>query len=464
MTAIKVNLAEWQTADMAARSLGNEQFNVDFFHHTGGDLWQDFVAAAHALASAESSPEQPYPQPGSRCLLCHQPLSAEATELLKRLWAFLEGAAQASLARAEADLGRHLGTLGGLDVEFLSDEAVAYRHLQAQDKDALHASEAFVAACRRQRDLVVGAIDERASLDLPPLPDSARNDVNQVIARLQAHLEDLENRNPAQEIAELESQKLALEHRRTLGQRLPEIERYVEDCRWIARANEPKVKRSTRHISSKYSELFDKLVTQQYLQLFAQLLQELNRPRHVQVRTRAEKGKTVKQIVLETHASIAADQVPPDKVLSEGEQRAVALADFLTEVALDDSSTGVILDDPVSSLDFQWKETIADHLVREAQRRQVIVFTHDLHFLHCLKERADVSSVALEAHWIERRDGRPGWVFLDNSPLSEKDYRTAAKARGIYERAKGPAHSAGRTATAPARKVLAHCAPATRPL
>src|SRR5690606_31591904 len=39
------------------------------------------------------------------------------------------------------------------------------------------------------------------------------------------------------------------------------------------------------------------------------------------------------------------------EILSEGEQRALALAGFLTEVALTDGSGPIIIDDPVSSLD-----------------------------------------------------------------------------------------------------------------
>ena len=37
--------------------------------------------------------------------------------------------------------------------------------------------------------------------------------------------------------------------------------------------------------------------------------------------------------------------------LSEGEKGAVALADFLTEVALDTTSNGIILDETLTSLD-----------------------------------------------------------------------------------------------------------------
>src|SRR3972149_3948529 len=55
-----------------------------------------------------------------------------------------------------------------------------------------------------------------------------------------------------------------------------------------------------------------------------------------------------------------------------------------------------------------------------------------------MKEHAEKVDVTVDAHWIERRDDKPGWVFLDNSPLAEKDYKTATKARKAYDQAKPP--------------------------
>jgi hypothetical protein len=158
----------------------------------------------------------------------------------------------------------------------------------------------------------------------------------------------------------------------------------------------------------------------------------------VRIETRTQKGETYKQIALQKDESIPSDQAQPDKVLSEGEQRAVALADFFTEVRLDTQSCGVVLDDPVTSLDFQWKETIADYIVEESTRQQVIVFTHDLHFLFVLKEKTEKMGLPIIAHEIEKRDEKPGWVFLNNSPMSEKDYKTSKKPKEIYEIVKQP--------------------------
>ena len=48
-----------------------------------------------------------------------------------------------------------------------------------------------------------------------------------------------------------------------------------------------------------------------------------------------------------------------------------------------------MFDDPVSSLDYKWREAVARRLVEEAETRQVVVFTHGVVFLLALKGLAD---------------------------------------------------------------------------
>ena len=73
------------------------------------------------------------------------------------------------------------------------------------------------------------------------------------------------------------------------------------------------------------------------------------------------------------------------EILSEGEYRCVALAGFMAELATNDSDSGIIFDDPVSSLDHLHREAIAKRLAAEGRSRQMIVFTHDLPFYFCLE-------------------------------------------------------------------------------
>lgn len=435
---IRTHVVEWQARSLLAHSLSVESFAIDGLRQTGSEVWGAFIEAAHTLAQAESAPDRPYPQADSRCLLCHQPLADEAVGLIRRLWTFLESDARSRLEETEQALAKHRQTVDQLDLAFFDEQAVSYRHLEDKDPDLHKQVLAYLETCKEYAGALAGSIDAHSEPALPAPPSSPRSGVEDVIQRVTSEKEELENRNVAEEIARLQAQLVQLQHRQRLAQQLDEIEKYVADCVWVVKASAAKVKRSTAHITMKYNELFDRLVTQQYLKLFEQLLGELNCPRQVKVQTRAEKGRTVKQIALQTHETVTAAKAPPEKVLSEGEQRAVALADFLTEVILDENSTGVILDDPVSSLDFDWKETIAGHVVGQAQKRQVVVFTHDLHFLYCLKEYAERSDVSVEGHWIQKLDGKPGWVFLGNCPLSESDYKKTGRVQQIQQQAKKP--------------------------
>src|SRR3546814_1389977 len=91
------------------------------------------------------------------------------------------------------------------------------------------------------------------------------------------------------------------------------------------------------------------------------------------------------------------------QILSEGEQRALALAGFLTEVALTEGSGPIIVDDPVSSLDRDRSAKVADRIAEEAQKRQVVVFTHDMVFFNELCRADDECGIENSE---ERRGGK----------------------------------------------------------
>ncbi|MDO7136339.1 AAA family ATPase [Algibacter lectus] len=69
-----------------------------------------------------------------------------------------------------------------------------------------------------------------------------------------------------------------------------------------------------------------------------------------------------------------------NKVLSEGEQKTIALCEFLTELQLDAVIAPVVFDDPVNSLDHLIIQDVANRLVDLSKERQVILFTHNVIF------------------------------------------------------------------------------------
>ena len=436
LAAILDERNRWQSA---VHETGLEQFRVGGLTQTGSDVWYRFLQAARALAAAESGDGAPYPQAGSRCLLCHQPLGSEAHALVHHLWDFLRNEAQNNLERTSHGVDAWRRKLTELDLEIFTPRSALYRTVAGADPTLAQSVEQYLAACQGVRQRAVAAETRQELAPGTELPNSGTLQLRTKIDALDMRVADLEAENPAERIRELEERLRYLQHRARLSELHPQIEAYLRDQQWVARAS--RSGGSTGHITRQYNKMFDALVTKRYVKLFEKTLEGLGRPFRVQVKTSGRKGDVVKQIVVTADRSHSAKTTAPENVLSEGEKRVVALADFLTEVALDTESNGVVLDDPVTSLDVEWRQVIAGMLAREATSKQVIVFTHDMPFLYYLKQSAESRQVDLRTHWIRRgdQDDRPGYVYLDNSPALEKDYRSSKIAWECHKRAKDAA-------------------------
>ena len=87
-------------------------------------------------------------------------------------------------------------------------------------------------------------------------------------------------------------------------------------------------------------------------------------------------------------------------VLSEGEQRVLALSCFLAELEEDDTKHAIVVDDPVSSLDHERMEAVAQRLVALAKDRQVIVFTHSIVFHNLVDNAAVMAQLPCHMEWM----------------------------------------------------------------
>lgn len=115
------------------------------------------------------------------------------------------------------------------------------------------------------------------------------------------------------------------------------------------------------------------------------------------MRPESAKARTSFKLVLESLGGGS-----PRDILSEGEQRAIAISSFLAEVRLDNGRGGVIFDDPVSSLDHIRRERVARRLAQEAQNRQVVVLTHDVYFLSVLMNETRALGIEPKALNLQR--------------------------------------------------------------
>lgn len=139
--------------------------------------------------------------------------------------------------------------------------------------------------------------------------------------------------------------------------------------------NENKSQFNTGTLSVKTTQAREELVAQDFQQKFTAELTGF-RKQHLGVNLSffSQQGSSrIRQNVAQHNIN---------EVLSEGEQKTIALCEFLTELQLDTTIAPVVFDDPVNSLDYLIINDVAKRLVDLSKERQVIVFTHNVLFFN----------------------------------------------------------------------------------
>lgn len=154
----------------------------------------------------------------------------------------------------------------------------------------------------------------------------------------------------------------------------------------------------TRAISRKSTELSRTTASQELADALNEELKRL-KVNQLQVVMKPESpgGRTQFKLVLQLPGGGT-----PAAILSEGEQRAIAIASFLAEITLSKGRGGIVLDDPVSSLDHRRRWEVAERLATESLVRQVIIFTHDIYFLCILEQKVEELGAVLTKNYIRR--------------------------------------------------------------
>ena len=175
-------------------------------------------------------------------------------------------------------------------------------------------------------------------------------------------------------LADKQAELLELQDAVELGKSWSQIDTHVTDTKEADRLKT--LKRPLSGLGRSVTELAktasDQLINQSFDALFLGECEALRAP-SLKVQFVGRDGKAHRRKVL-------SGKHKPSKVLSEGEQKVLALADFLAEARLAGITAPVIFDDPVSSLDHRRVKEVAQRIARLAEDNQVIVFTHDILF------------------------------------------------------------------------------------
>jgi hypothetical protein len=418
---LSVRLRAAVEAAGAAALSARDRFAADPIPQAGQGAWERMYAYARQFA-AESGVRDAaeHFHVGDPCPYCQTGLDAAAADRLRRFDEFVQSATATDATNAAAALD---GVVEGMRACRIEDTAAIERSLaeyRDQSERAAQIAQAvidYAAALVARRAALMEGVERRVLAALAPLPAAPAATLRAEAARLVAEAAALDalpadDRQRVARAAELrDARRLSHEHEAVLTRRAElEHRQRLLGCREAL---------DTRGISTFATRRRRELVTPELRDRIRAEIAALDLD-HIPLRFEeaSERGRNFFDVALDSRR-----HVTKSRVLSEGEQRALGIACFFAEMSRLPGRHGIIVDDPVSSLDHQRLRKVAARLVAEAAAgRQVIIFTHHLIFYQEILAvaAAQLPQVPVIVNLIGKADGRFGIISENDEPWIAK--------------------------------------------
>lgn len=387
-----------------ATSAGMDHFKTDKIAGIGTPAWKNFIASAEAFAALQ--PSAHYPEATDNCLFCHQPLSDPAQQLIASYRQFIKGTAEENVQHAREVLTAAKQRYAALNIDILPDGNLLTQWLSEKQPAVFASLKQSLAAQKTLAENICRDLDSKTINGHQPVS----NDITlyaTVSSFIEATIGMIRNNEQQQELDRLLTEKTFLVHKEKFNAHLSKLEAYVKDQLWAVTAG--KANLNKRKITDTEKKLSDKYFNQQYVDAFNNECQALNGNLGIEINHTGSGGKSFRQLKIKGKV--------PNVILSEGEQKVIAMADFLAETHLSAINRGLIFDDPANALDEVRRSEVALRLVKEAAIKQVVIFTHDKAFVAALTGCAKDLGINHDCHLIENRNGhQPGTIHLKKMP------------------------------------------------
>lgn len=370
-------------------------------------VWTSFIDAGESYIKS-NFPN--YPEATDSCIYCRQVLSPEARDLLKKYRDYCSDEAKKNVTSAEFVLKTIIGPISNAPLERLLEDS---QKRVTESVGVGDWNQSIANAASR-------AVTAKASITAEdPLQQDVFTEWSSVVKEIEIKLANVETTIAELQTRGAERKKvfdeelkklLCLKDRIHLRTILPVILGYVDKCRWADRA--ANVMSKFRNLSTALTGLSktasEQLLNQDFVKLFQAECEALKAPA-VTLDFSGKKGQAArkKSIVLGHKLS---------DILSEGEQKVIALADFIAETSLRRKSSPIVFDDPVTSLDYKRLKHVVHRIYELSKFRQIIVFTHNIWFATELLDCFMRDKKGCTYYDIRSEEGRRGLLSQANNP------------------------------------------------
>jgi DNA repair ATPase RecN len=366
--------------------------------------FENFIKSAEAYIKIIG--KEDYPDNGNNCIYCQQPLQNTATELLKNYRLLLNDKTQESLISLKLQKSNFINLVSQIDPNVTLNQStfgVDDENRIIQPNELIEYNKSLVTLKQLYISDKVNN-ETKFDLDYPKYLKFCNDKKTELNATLILKTGLLTN--IATKEIQLKAKIAELKDRKLVNTKIVEIKKSISNHKTIALLNSNYNNFNTKSISRKTTEAREELVQQNFNTIFKKELKSFKKG-HISIDLNfgTSRGNSKISHRINSHSLL--------EILSEGEQKAIALSEFLTELQLDNIKAPVIFDDPVNSLDHNIIDDVARRLIKLSSERQVVIFTHSVllfnSFLH-LSELATNKVLQCEFYNTSNNFGETGFI------------------------------------------------------
>ena len=393
----------------------------------GSETWQRLwqYAREYSLKEAYKDLEFPVTSNKALCVLCQQSLSNDAKSRMVTFEEFVKGEAQRDVQNANKSLQDALAPINELQIPTEDEHKTKIDAAGLKSEKNLPSLNGLYIALQKKKEQL---IKPDTHTDFAPLPS-----IEEWISQVRLIVNDEEQKagkydEDSQKVNKdnLLNRQKSLQARKWLTQQRDAIKDEIERLRYLNLLKSAKILTDTTALSVKTGKLADELITQSFITRFNNELTKLGAS-HISIelfKSRTSKGIALHKLRLKgpVHNTVG-------DILSEGENRIVALSAFLADVTGKEYSGPFVFDDPISSLDQNFEEAVVKRLVELSKERQVIIFTHRLPMLGLIQDFAKEENINPVTVCVRKEvwgAGEPGDIPL-HAKKTRKFFEYSAK-------------------------------------
>lgn len=365
-----------------ANELAKKQFEIlSSIPANNTEEWKEFIKAGERYTSKLDSTEKV-------CVYCRQPLIDDnSINLVQSYVDFLKDESERKLNKTTHDLELLRKELNEILIKLKIKENIELilkdTKIENLDRNLSQIIDNIIVELEKSKEELIRGIDSKNYRDIKITlynKDIIELKLSKIITNIEAEITKLVDDNIGKniQIGKLEKVLKYLLENKSISQQKEKFKQWFDiDCR------EQKLRQKaeqihTTSISNLSKTAHNDLLTETLKNNFIEELKSFGFDKlEVQIENAgAQKGTSNTRLTLTKNKDIKA-------VLSEGEQKAVALALFIAEAKIQTSINPIILDDPVNSLDHKIAGNFANRLLQ--LENQVIIFNHNKLFLEAFE-------------------------------------------------------------------------------